>query len=181
MLNLQKNFDSLAAQIFAELETSNAVVVLAESCTAGLIAATLARVPGMSRRLAGSFVVYQIDSKVAWLGIDPDLIRRHDVVSREVAEAMAIKALDHTPHASIALAITGHLGPDAPPDLDGTAWLAIAKRAGGVVAKKLLLEPGPEPSPRTTDAAIQVRHMRQHNAVRQALVTLLGSFDRCLY
>ncbi|HQX50957.1 MAG TPA: CinA family protein [Planctomycetaceae bacterium] len=180
MLDPQKFLDSLAEKVFSELESLGAVVVFAESCTAGLIAATLARVPGMSRRLAGSFVVYQVDSKVAWLEIDPELIQRHDVVSREVAEAMAAKALEHTPHATIALGITGHLGPDAPPALDGTAWMAIAKRGGDVVATKLSLKPESEPDPQSMRAAIRIRRDRQQDAVCQALFALLESCDRSM-
>ena len=180
MLTPQKALDSLANHLFGKLEKADEVVVLAESCTAGLIAATLSRVPGMSRRLAGSFVVYQIDSKVAWLGIDRASIEQHDVVSREVAESMAVKALEQTAHATIALAITGHLGPDAPPTLDGTAWVAIAKRGGDVVATKFSLAPGSQPDPQSMDAGIRIRRKRQQDAVCQALVTLLGSLDRDL-
>jgi nicotinamide mononucleotide (NMN) deamidase PncC len=66
MTLVQQKLDALANALFQVLELSGDGLVLAESCTAGLIAATLARVPGMSRRLAGSFVVYQIDSKVRW-------------------------------------------------------------------------------------------------------------------
>lgn len=175
MSNVQKLLDSLAQAVYAELENANAVVVFAESCTAGLIAATLARVPGMSRRLAGSLVVYQIDSKVAWLAIDPDVIRRCDVVSREVAEAMATCALANTPHATVALSITGHLGPDAPRSLDGIAWLAIAKRDSRVFAARLNLLPGPVLAPVDSDAAIRIRHERQANAVKQALEMLMPS------
>ena len=58
--------DPLAAEILELLQLQKATLVLAESCTCGLIAATLARIPGMSAVLAGSFVVYQIDSKAAW-------------------------------------------------------------------------------------------------------------------
>ena len=110
------------------MEQTADTLVLAESCTAGLIAATLSRIPGMSRRFAGSFVVYQIDSKTAWLGISAEMIQQHDVVSCVVAVSMATQALERTPHANIAMSITGHLGPDSPPELDGLAWLAIARR-----------------------------------------------------
>jgi len=121
--------DPLAAEILELLQRQKATLVLAESCTCGLIAATLARIPGMSAVLAGSFVVYQIDSKAAWLNISRELIDRCDVVSSEVAAAMAEGALVQTPHASIALSITGHLGPGAPADLDGIAWLGMSERA----------------------------------------------------
>ena len=136
----QQNLDRLANQLFNTMENAGKILVLAESCTAGLISATLARVPGMSRRLAGSFVVYQIDSKIAWLGIPLVTIQQHGVVSQEVAASMAIQALHHTPHATIAMSITGHLGPDAPAELDGVAWLAIVSRGGKPITIRLQLD-----------------------------------------
>lgn len=170
MLQLQENLDRLARQIFDAMVRENEIIVLAESCTAGLIAATFARVPGMSGRLAGSFVTYQVDSKVEWLRIPADTIQQHDVVSREVASLMASQALAKTPHATMALSITGHLGPNAPDALDGVAWIAIIRRDSEVVTTRLKLESG------SGKDSLQRRLDRQTDAVFQALGHLLGSF-----
>ena len=163
-----QNLDQLAKQLFDALEKSGDVLVLAESCTAGLISATLARIPGMSRRLAGSFVVYQIDSKVAWLGIPSEMIQQHGVVSPEVAVSMATQALHLTPHATFAMSITGHLGPDAPQELDGVAWLGIAAKNSHPFAVRLCLDS------ETTKDPIQLPHHRQEDGVRQSLNRLLS-------
>ena len=168
----QQELDRHATQLFHALEQAGDVLVLAESCTAGLIAATLARVPGMSRRLAGSFVVYQIESKVAWLGISADALQRHDVVSREVAESMATQALIRTPHATIAMSITGHLGPDAPASLDGVAWLAIARSRIKSITVQLQLKPDSASDTHTAENSCRIRHARQTDAVLQALSRL---------
>lgn len=167
-MNLQAELDALAFKAFSLLSQSGQVLVTAESCTAGLIAATLSRVPGMSACLAGSFVVYQIESKIAWLNISAELIERCDVVSAEVADSMATQALQKTPHASIAISITGHLGPDAPEGLDGTAWLGLADRQAGVLVRKLHLYSKAERilSP---PMRLVTRHERQQDAVRQSL------------
>ena len=167
----QQNLDALASALFQVLERSGDGLVLAESCTAGLIAATLARVPGMSRRLAGSFVVYQIDSKVRWLAVPADLIQRYGVVSREVATSMAVQALVQTPHANVAMSITGHLGPDAPPELDGRAWVSIVRRGSEAVEMWLWLKS------EAGDNALQCRRDRQTDAVHQALATLLAKLQ----
>ncbi|MDA1229194.1 MAG: CinA family protein [Planctomycetota bacterium] len=170
MLRLQENLDHLARQIFDAMVREDEILVLAESCTAGLIAATLARIPGMSGRLAGSFVTYQVDSKVEWLRIPAETIQQHDVVSSEVASMMASQALAQTPHATRALAITGHLGPNAPDALDGVAWLAIIRRGSEALTAQLKLESDSgEDSP-------QRRYDRQTDAVLQALTHLLSSF-----
>ncbi len=171
MRHTQLGLDHLATAVFHALEQTGDVLVLAESCTAGLIAATLARVPHMSRRLAGSFVVYQVDSKTAWLGMSSDMIQQHDVVSRVVAESMATQALDRTPHANLAMSITGHLGPDSPPELDGIAWLAIARSGRETVTKQLQLKSDARSN------SLSCRHDRQTDAVHQALTILLNSIS----
>ena len=105
-------------------------LVLAESCTAGLVAAELGKIPGISDILCGSMVVYRTATKAAWLGI-PSLILQDPTlgpVSAEVTVALAQAVLEKTPEATIAGAITGHLGPESPPMLDGQLFLAFARR-----------------------------------------------------
>lgn len=134
-----------ARELAAILREHNRRLVLAESCTAGLVAATLAEVPGISEFLCGSAVVYQVATKVEWLGIDPALIATHNVVSEKVAVEMARRVLAQTPHADIAGAITGHLGPNAdPPELDGIAWCAVTDRTGDVTTRMLNLPDTPQ-------------------------------------
>ncbi len=102
-------------------------LVLAESCTAGMGAALLAAIPGISAYLCGSFVTYREECKQAWLGVPAELLSRYSAVSPEVTEVMAIEALRRTPSATCAAAITGHLGPDAPASADGICFLACAR------------------------------------------------------
>ena len=105
-------------------------LVLAESCTAGLVAAELGQVPGISEFLCGSMVVYRTPTKTAWLGISSELL--HDPVigpvSAEVTIALARAVLEKTPEATVAAAITGHLGPGAPAGLDGQVHCAMVRR-----------------------------------------------------
>jgi nicotinamide-nucleotide amidase len=168
----QCRIDKLALQLFEALSKSGDVLVTAESCTAGLIAASLARVPGMSDCLAGGFVVYQNASKVNWLSIPPELIDRCDAVSCDVARVMAENAMHQTPHASIGVSITGHLGPQAPAAFDGIAWMGLATRKAHSTAIRLVLEPSNATEP-TTDSQSIVRCQRQQNAVIQVLQHLL--------
>ena len=121
---------SQAAEELAALLTDKELrVVFAESCTAGLVSATLAQVPGVSEWHCGSAVTYRETTKTAWLNVSPQVIEEHDVVSAEVAQAMAMGVLQITPEADIAAAITGHLGPNAPTELDGVAYIAIEHRS----------------------------------------------------
>jgi nicotinamide-nucleotide amidase len=82
----------------------------AESCTGGLIAATLTEVPGSSYVFERGFVTYSNEAKVESLGVRAELIERHGAVSDEVARAMAAGALAAS-RADIAVAVTGVAGP----------------------------------------------------------------------
>jgi nicotinamide-nucleotide amidase len=84
---------------------------LAESCSGGLLAARITKVPGASAYMAGSIVAYANEAKAELLGVDPALIAAKGAVSPEVAEAMAIGALDRF-GADVAVSITGIAGPD---------------------------------------------------------------------
>ena len=103
-------------------------IVLAESCTAGLAAATLAQTPGISRWLCGSAVVYREQTKIDWLDVSAADLEQHTAVSDPVARAMAAGVLNRTAEAAWSAAVTGHLGPDAPEGFDGVIFLAVARR-----------------------------------------------------
>jgi nicotinamide-nucleotide amidase len=83
---------------------------LAESCSGGLLAARITDVPGASEYLRGSVVAYSNEAKAELLGVDPALIAAKGAVSPEVAEAMAIGALERF-GADVAVSITGIAGP----------------------------------------------------------------------
>ena len=179
-MNQQCILDALACRAFELMIRHQPVLVTAESCTAGLIAATLSRVPGMSRCLAGALVVYQAASKTEWLDVPAELIDKDDAVSREVAEAMATHALAKTPHATIAISITGHLGPDAPPELNGIAWMGWATRRNSTEAIRLELKSNLTTEEcrssiaraEESELSVIIRHARQEDAVIQTLAFL---------
>jgi nicotinamide mononucleotide (NMN) deamidase PncC len=62
------------------------------------------------------------------LGIPVRLLEKPGPDSAKVTELLAKKLLDKTSEADVALAITGHLGPSAPPRLDGHVFIAVAWR-----------------------------------------------------
>ena len=111
-------------------ERGTAKIVLAESCTGGLAAAALAAHSGISRFLCGSAVVYRDACKQQWLGVTPLSLLRHTAVSPAVTEEMAIGVLRTTEEADWSAAVTGHLGPEAPADVDGAVFIAVARRVG---------------------------------------------------
>ncbi len=105
-------------------------LVLVESCTAGIVSGLLGQFPGISQFFCGSIVVYRNDSKHQWLGIDDSLLVDPKIgpVSAEVTKALVIAALERTPEATVAAAITGHLGPNSLNDLDGVVFTSVVRR-----------------------------------------------------
>src|SRR5690606_21199122 len=82
------------------------LLVTAESCTAGLIAATLADVPVAGQLLDCAFVVYSPEAKQRCLAVSPKTIEQYNLTSEAVAREMALGALRHS-RANLAIANTG--------------------------------------------------------------------------
>jgi nicotinamide-nucleotide amidase len=83
----------------------------AESCTGGWIAQTLTTVAGSSAWFECGFVTYSDASKTRLLGVEAALIRQFGAVSEQVARAMALGAVTHSP-AQVAVSVTGIAGPE---------------------------------------------------------------------
>ncbi|WP_300568923.1 competence/damage-inducible protein A [Flavobacterium sp.] len=106
-------------------------IATAESCTGGKIAATLTSVSGASNYFKGSVVSYATEVKEDILGISPDIIKKHSVVSAEVAEAMALQ-IQKLLNTDYAIATTGNAGPNkGEADAEvGTVFIGIATPKG---------------------------------------------------
>ena len=106
----------------------------AESCTGGLLAATLTEIPGSSDVFERGFVTYSNEAKRAMLGVTPLTLAGHGAVSRETAEAMATGVLAHAP-VDPAVSITGIAGPGGavPGKSVGLVYLAAASRSGRLI------------------------------------------------
>jgi nicotinamide-nucleotide amidase len=83
---------------------------LAESCSGGLLAARITNLQGASEYMRGGIVAYTYEAKEELLGVDSQLLKEKGAVSPEVAEAMAIGALERF-GADVAVSITGIAGP----------------------------------------------------------------------
>lgn len=122
-----------AKQLSLELKRQNLQIVFAESCTAGLVSGVLAGIPGISASLCGSAATYQNETKQDWLQIDPQQISTHSSVCPQVTAAMARSVLSKTSQADLAVAVTGHLQPDAIKE-GPMVWIGAAKRQQDRVA-----------------------------------------------
>jgi nicotinamide-nucleotide amidase len=109
------------------LAAQGKTLATAESCTGGKIAQMITSVVGASTYFKGSVVSYSNSAKTTVLGIEDDFIQKHEVVSAEVAVAMAtrIKQLLQTDYA---IATTGNAGPTSEPGKAevGVVFIALA-------------------------------------------------------
>jgi nicotinamide-nucleotide amidase len=111
-------------------------IATAESCTGGLVAATLTDIAGSSDVVDCGFVTYSNEAKEAMLGVPAATLKRHGAVSAETAAAMAAGALKNS-QADLAVAITGIAGPGGGSKAKpvGLVYFAAAKRDGGRLAR----------------------------------------------
>ena len=111
-------------------------VAVAESCTGGLIAATLTSVPGSSGYFLGGVVSYSNESKEAFLDVPAATLAAHGAVSAQVAKAMAMGARARF-SAALAIGITGIAGPDGGSEEKpvGLTYLGVAGADGADVRR----------------------------------------------
>ncbi|MBB3419774.1 CinA family protein [Novosphingobium sp. BK352] len=124
-----------AQRVLALAAEHDAAIATAESCTGGLLASLLTDIEGYGRWFDRGFVTYSAQAKSEMLGIDLVELRRHDPVSRAIAEAMARGALAHS-RAGLVAAITGNAGTGGPRDEPGLAHIAVLRRDGGLLLRE---------------------------------------------
>lgn len=100
----------LAIRVLDTCKEKGLMLATAESCTGGLVAATLVDIPGSSLVVERGFVTYSNRAKADLLGVPAGLIDHYGAVSEPVAIAMATGALVRS-KAQIAVSITGVAGP----------------------------------------------------------------------
>ncbi len=165
---------SAARRVAKLLKASGQKVVFAESCTGGLVSGALTRIPGISEHHCGGVVVYRNATKSAYLDIPAKVLASPGPVSREVAELMAVGVLKKTPEATIAVSVTGHLGPHAPRELDGVVFVGVVFRR---TASRTREQPQRVVYPLRCRPA-DSRVARQRWVVEQALDRLAEALDR---
>jgi nicotinamide-nucleotide amidase len=133
------NGESMEEVVGHRLALKRYTLATAESCTGGLIAERITRVPGSSDYFLGGVVSYAEAAKAALLGVSRELIEKRGVVSGDVAEAMA-RGVKERFGATIGLGITGIAGPTGGTDETpvGTVYVGIADDVGASNRRMIL-------------------------------------------
>lgn len=117
----------LITRLASLLIKANHQCTVAESCTGGLISATMTSYPGSSQWFDSGLVTYSNAAKHRFLGVPSDILDTYGAVSQETVIAMADGILQRT-QVQYSLAVSGIAGPGGGSQTKpvGTLWFAWA-------------------------------------------------------
>ena len=126
-MTLEGRLECAARELVDRARGIGLTLATAESCTAGLVAARIADIPGASDVLRGGAVTYCDAVKRRVLGVSEDTLRLHSAVSDPCAREMAVGARVLF-EADMAVSLTGYAGPGGGPLVDpaGTVYIGLA-------------------------------------------------------
>lgn len=101
---------SLVAQLSDKAREKAVMIATAESCTGGLIAASITSLAGSSAVFERGFATYSNEAKNELLGVSQETLEQHGAVSEPTAAMMVTGALANS-RADIAVSVTGVAGP----------------------------------------------------------------------
>ncbi len=123
------HFD-LATKVVQAAKANGVMIATAESCTGGMIAASLTDVAGSSAMFDRGFVTYSYPSKTEILNVSEKMLNEYGAVSEPVARQMALGALAAS-NANITIAVTGVAGPGTDGEKpEGLVWFGLATTDG---------------------------------------------------
>ena len=102
--------DNLFDYIIERFSALHRTITFAESCTGGLLASMLTKIPGSSNIFHGSLVTYANEIKHAWLNVSNDTLQNFGAVSEETVTQM-LRGARKVADADYAIAISGIAGP----------------------------------------------------------------------
>ena len=130
------DIDDVARQLVSAGTDRGLTVSTAESCTAGMVAAAIADIPGASEVLRGGAVTYCDAIKHKVLGVSEETLRRYTAVSSQTAQEMAegSRRLFDT---DVAVSLTGYAGPGGgtAEDPAGTVYIGLSSSRGHQVRR----------------------------------------------
>jgi len=129
-------------EVIAELLTTNrATIATAESCTGGLLAERLTRIPGSSNYFLGGVVSYSNERKTVWTEVPAEMIAAKGAVSSEVAIALA-EGIRRSVGSTFGVGITGIAGPGGGSEEKPVGTVHIALAAPNATKELLVHLPG---------------------------------------
>ena len=127
----EEDLEMMAVQVLSQARSARKTIGTAESCTGGLVGATLTAIPGSSDVVAGGIISYSNEVKSARLDVPDEVLKTYGAVSEECACAMARGARNEL-GVDLAVSITGIAGPGGavPGKPVGTVWIGVSDAQG---------------------------------------------------
>jgi nicotinamide-nucleotide amidase len=149
-------------EVVAKLLIENrATIAAAESCTGGLLAERLTRIPGSSNYFLGGAVCYSNEMKTAWADVPAELIAKKGAVSSEVAIALA-EGIRRRVRSTFGVGITGIAGPSGGSEEKPVGTVHIALAAANATKERLVHLPGDRESIRFYASQIALDMLRMY-------------------
>ena len=162
---LPRELVELAETVITRNRAAGRRITVAESCTGGLVAATLTEIAGSSDVFDCGFATYSNGAKQKLLGVSGDLLETFGAVSIAVAWEMAQGALEQS-GCDVAVAITGVAGPGGGTEKKPVGTVVFAKAEKGKNVEDVVAD-------RKNFGADKSRADIRFQAVRVALELLL--------
>ncbi|MDP9022054.1 MAG: CinA family nicotinamide mononucleotide deamidase-related protein [Actinomycetota bacterium] len=157
--------EDVAEQVARLLRLTGLTVATAESCTAGGVAARLARIPGATDYLRGGLVAYATDVKSDVLGVAQTVLDEHGPVAAPTSQAMARRVRELFA-ADVGVAVTCVAGPGRQGGRPvGTVIWALACHDGDVDHREVHLPGDRDTVGRRATGAV-LHALRRHLAER---------------
>ena len=139
------------------LKERNQTICSAESITGGRIAANLVEIPGASSYFKGSIVAYSAELKQKLLNVSKNIIDKYSLVSKEVAEQMAINVREKL-QTDYAISVTCNAGPskDHNDKSIGLVYITIASKNGVLTNEFNFGQPREKVIKRTVNKALEL-------------------------
>jgi nicotinamide-nucleotide amidase len=128
-----------AARVIEANRARGKCIVVAESCTGGLVSAALTEIPGSSDVFQAGYVTYSNESKMKMLGVSSDVLETFGAVSVATAWSMAQGALAKS-DADVAVAITGIAGPNGGTANKPVGTVVFARARRGADPKEIVAD-----------------------------------------
>lgn len=150
--------EEVVAQLLVE---HRATIAAAESCTGGLLAERLTRIPGSSNYFLGGVVCYSNEMKTCWADVPAELIAAKGAVSSEVAIALA-EGIRRQVRSTLGVGITGIAGPSGGSEEKPVGTVHIAVAGPGGTKEKLVHLPGDREAIRFYASQLGLDMVRMH-------------------
>ena len=155
------DLEPLAEDLVTQLTKQKQSLTTVESCTGGLVFATMTNIAGASAVMERGFITYSNDAKKQLVGVQDATLKAYGAVSEEVAKEMATGGCQRSSDGAISVALTGIAGPGGGSDAKpvGLVYIAVADSTRCIVSRHVF--DGDRSAIRTAAVKVSLIHVKE--------------------